>query len=151
MKKLILSIGVVLTFIAYSFQQRGEGTGQVIAPSTTTSSPTATTQPAVSTGGSTQTTTTYKDGSYTGQPADAYYGYVQIKVAISGGRIIDVQFLQYPNDQSTSRMINHQAMPYLQQEVIQAQNANVNVISGATDTSMAFIQSLTSALNQAQA
>src|SRR5581483_2062800 len=48
----------------------------------------------------------YADGSYTGSVADAYYGYIQVKAVISGGKITDVQFLQYPNDRSTSIMIN---------------------------------------------
>ncbi len=62
-----------------------------------------------------------------------------------------MQFLQYPDTHSTSVYINQQAMPYLQQEAIQAQSANVNIVSGATDTSIAFQQSLASALAQAKA
>ena len=92
----------------------------------------------------------YVDGTYTGNPADAYYGNVQVQAIIQGGKITDVQFLQYPNTHSTSVYINSQAMPYLKQEAIQAQNANVNIVSGATDTSMAFQQSLASALSQAK-
>jgi uncharacterized protein with FMN-binding domain len=42
-------------------------------------------------------------------------------------------------------------MPRLTQEVIQAQSANVNGVSGASDTSAAFRQSLTSALADARA
>ncbi len=93
----------------------------------------------------------YADGTYTGSPADAYYGTVQVRAIVQGGKITDVQFLQYPNTHSTSVYINSQAMPYLTQEAIQAQNANVNIVSGATDTSMAFQQSLASALTQAKA
>jgi uncharacterized protein with FMN-binding domain len=88
----------------------------------------------------------YADGSYTGSPADAYYGIVQVKVIVTNGKIADVQFLQYPSDRSTSRYINGQAMPMLTQEAITAQSANVNGVSGATATSGAFIQSLASAL-----
>jgi len=47
-------------------------------------------------------------------------------------------------------MINSQAMPYLTQEAIHTQSANVNGVSGATQTSRAFIESLTSALSQAK-
>lgn len=93
----------------------------------------------------------YIDGSYTGSVADAYYGNVQVKAIISGGKITDVQFLDYPQDRSTSRYINSQAMPYLTQEAIQAQSANVDTISGATATSGAFIESLTVALAKAKA
>ena len=41
------------------------------------------------------------------------------------------------------------AMPVIKQEVIQAQSANVNTVSGATQTSASFIQSISSALSQA--
>lgn len=99
-------------------------------------------------GGMTQASQ-YKDGTYTGSVADAYYGYVQVQVTITGGKITDVTFLQHPNDNDTSRYINSQAMPYLQQEAVQAQKAQVNTITGATDTSLAFIQSLTAALSHA--
>ncbi len=94
---------------------------------------------------------TYKDGTYTGSAADAYYGTVQVAAVISGGKITDVKFLQYPDTHSTSVFINQQAMPYLTQEAVQAQSANVNIVSGATETSMAFQKSLGSALVQASA
>lgn len=92
----------------------------------------------------------YKDGSFTGSVEDAYYGNIQVKAIISGGKIVDVIFLQYPNDNSTSQYINSQAMPLLKQEAIQAQSANVNGVSGASETSPAFIASLTNALSQAK-
>jgi uncharacterized protein with FMN-binding domain len=47
-------------------------------------------------------------------------------------------------------MINQQAMPMLKQEAIQKQAARVDIISGATFTSQAFVQSLTNALDQAR-
>lgn len=93
----------------------------------------------------------YTDGTYTGSTADAYYGYVQIQATISGGKLTDVTFLQYPSDRSTSRYINSQAMPLLKEEAIQAQSANVSGVSGASDTSAAFVQSLGDALVQAKA
>jgi len=166
-KKLLLSAGVVLTFIAYSFQQRHDGSGLILKPvskptdqsqsansdnsntNSANSTPTDQTSPATSTPSANGTTSSYKDGQYTGDAADAYYGYIQVKVTISSGKITDVVFLQYPNDRQNSIYINSQAMPILKQEAIQAQSAKVDIVSGATDTSSAFIQSLTSALNQA--
>jgi uncharacterized protein with FMN-binding domain len=60
-----------------------------------------------------------------------------------------VQFLQYPSDRRTSQRINSIAMPYLRQEAIQAQSAQVDIISGATLTSEGFQASLQSALQAA--
>lgn len=158
MRKILLSATVILTFIVYSLHQRFEGSEEanVVVPpaSITSAAPQATAAPAKSnqplpqafqpTGG------LYKNGEYTGDVTDAYYGNVQVKAVIVGGKIADVQFLQYPSDRRTSIEINTQAMPYLKQEAIQAQNANVDTISGATQTSRAFRLSLQSALDQAK-
>lgn len=91
----------------------------------------------------------YKDGSYTGKTADAYYGYVQTKVTIKNGKISDVKFLKYPNSSQNSVYLNGQALPYLRQEVIKVQDGKVDAVSGATYTSMAFMQSTKSALLKA--
>ena len=92
----------------------------------------------------------YKDGEYAGPVTDAFYGLVQVKAVIQAGKIADVQFLQYPNDRRTSIRINNIAMPYLITEAIQAQSAQVDIISGATLTSQAFAESLQSALATAK-
>jgi uncharacterized protein with FMN-binding domain len=57
----------------------------------------------------------------------------------------------YPDHTDRSVYINSQAGPYLKQEALQVQSANVQLISGATDTSYAFAQSLQAALLQAKA
>ncbi len=122
------------------------------APATTqTPAPVSTPAPAPAPKPAPAPTGQYKDGTYTGSAADAYYGTVQVAAVISGGKITDVKFLQYPDTHSTSVFINQQAMPYLTQEAVQAQSANVNIVSGATETSMAFQKSLGSALVQAKA
>jgi uncharacterized protein with FMN-binding domain len=92
----------------------------------------------------------YKNGTYTGSVQDAFYGYVQVQAVISSGKISDVLFLQYPNDNRTSQFINNQALPMLKQEAISAQSATVNMISGASATSPAFQASLADALAQAK-
>ncbi len=93
----------------------------------------------------------YKNGNYTGDQVDAFYGLVQVQVTIQNGKIANVQVPEYPNDRRTSVRINTIAVPYLQQEAIQAQDPNnVDIITGATLTSQAFIMSLQSALNKAK-
>jgi uncharacterized protein with FMN-binding domain len=92
----------------------------------------------------------YKNGAYTGPEVDAYWGLVQVKAVVQNGKLTSVQFLEYPSDRRTSQRINNVAMPYLQQEAIQAQSANVDIISGATLTSEAFAQSLQIALSSAK-
>lgn len=109
----------------------------------TPTEPPPTDTPALAQGG-------YKDGTYTGPEVDALYGLVQVRTVIRNGKISDVQFLEYPSDRRTSVRINNYAVPYLQQEAIQAQSANVDIITGATLTSEAFIMSLQSALANAK-
>jgi uncharacterized protein with FMN-binding domain len=91
----------------------------------------------------------YRDGAYVGDVVDAYYGPLQVQANVSGGRIVSVKALQYPADRRTSQRINNQALPALQSEAITAQDAQVDIVSGATLTSEAYIRSLDSALGQA--
>ncbi len=95
-----------------------------------------------------QAATVLHDGSFTGGTYDAYYGSVQVQATVQGGQVTGVQVLQYPNHSRTSNQINAQALPYLQQEVAQAQTGKINIISGATLTSRAYIKSLRDALGQ---
>ncbi len=96
-------------------------------------------------------TSSLRDGTYSGPVVDAYYGYMQIEAVIQNGHLATIHVLRYPNDRRTSIYINRQALPMLRDEVIQAQSANVNIISGATLSSHAFIQSLGAALDRAHA
>lgn len=92
----------------------------------------------------------YKNGTFTGVSANAFYGQVQVQVSIQNGQISSVKFLNFPQDRRTSQRINSVAVPQLQSEAIQAQSAQVDVVSGATLTSQAFMASLQSALSNAQ-
>ena len=91
----------------------------------------------------------YSDGSYAGTDENAYYGRVQVQVNIAGGKISTVKVLDYPSDRRTSRSINSRALPMLAREVIKAQNARIDTVSGATLTSEAYIRSLGDALRKA--
>ena len=92
---------------------------------------------------------TYKDGQYTGQDFQNQFGDTQVKVTISGGRITDVQALQLPYDRQRSAEISQYAASQLHDEVLQAQSAQIDSLSGATYTSDSYAQSVQSALDQA--
>lgn len=87
------------------------------------------------------------DGTFDGGTYDAYFGPVQVEITVQGGQVVSSKALQSPNHRRTSVMINNQALPWLEQEVIQAQSAKVNIISGATLTSRAYVKSIKDALN----
>lgn len=90
-----------------------------------------------------------KDGTYTGSSENAYYGRVQVQVTIASHRLSSIRVLDYPKDRRTSRYINSQALPLLEQEVVAVGSAKVDTISGATLTSQAYLRSLSNALSQA--
>lgn len=158
MKKFTVAVLIIGAFILYSLLY-GHANVVAVLPNNSTNSSSSgrgsSTSVVPATPGTTNTPGTpgslYKDGSYTGSVADAQWGYIQVKAIISNGKITDVQFLQYPNERDRSIMINSYADPQLTSEAIAAQSANVDAITGATDTSQAFIQSLSDALSQAKA
>ncbi len=85
----------------------------------------------------------------TGAVASTQWGPVQVQLTISGGTITKVAVVQYPNGNQRDAEINSQALPILIQETTSAQNANIDMVSGATVTSTGYLQSLQSALDQA--
>ena len=91
----------------------------------------------------------YKDGTYTGSVADTIYGKVEVAAVISGGKITDIQFLKMPDDQENSKVVTAMAEPRLKSETLSKQSADIDFVSGATQTSEGFEQSLQAALDQA--
>jgi uncharacterized protein with FMN-binding domain len=153
---------IVGVYLLFSFQTPAavpaSSRASVAAPAATPTSaaqggPTPTPPGTSPTASATQTPTApavgYKDGSYTGQDAPNQYGDVQVKVIISGGKITDVQALTLPTDRQRSAEISQQAGPLLHDEVVQAQSAQIDILSGATFTSDSYAQSVQSALDQA--
>ncbi|HEY2702482.1 MAG TPA: FMN-binding protein [Candidatus Dormibacteraeota bacterium] len=95
------------------------------------------------------------DGTWTGSDVvagDAFrsFGDVQVQLVISGGRITDVRAVQMPTH-ARSGQISSSAGPQLRSEVLQAQSARIDTVSGATYTSQAYAQSAQAALDQARA
>jgi uncharacterized protein with FMN-binding domain len=77
------------------------------------------------------------------------FGPVQVRVLISGGRITDVQAMRLPADTKLSQRISTYTGPLLQREVLRAQSARIDTVSGATYTSQGYRQSLQAALDSA--
>ena len=88
-------------------------------------------------------------GTFKGETSQTRWGPVQVQVTLTDGKITDVTTLQYPNGDRRSQSISSQVIPWLQDEVLQVQSAQINGISGATYTSGGFKASLASALQKA--
>ncbi|GAP03839.1 FMN-binding protein [Fructobacillus tropaeoli] len=91
----------------------------------------------------------YKDGTFTSKTVTTPHGTMQVSVVISNGKITNIKILKYPDEESKSERINSQSLPTYQSEAIKAQSANIQQISGATETYTGFTNSLQDALNKA--
>jgi uncharacterized protein with FMN-binding domain len=87
----------------------------------------------------------------TGPDVPNQFGDVQVQLTLQGTKIVNVKAVQLPFDRQRSYEISQAAGPILAQEVIQAQNANIDLLSGATYTSESYAQSVQAALDQARA
>jgi uncharacterized protein with FMN-binding domain len=109
-------------------------------PAATSSSYVAGTTPGASSSGST---------TVTGDTVQTQWGPVQVQLTLDGDRITGVQVLQYPNGNGRDAQINSYALPILTRETVDQQSASIDMVSGATVTSVGYLQSLQSALDQA--
>ena len=144
MKKVVIVVLILLAIGGFILFQKSQST----SPNTITNE---STQPPTAMGVPNQDGQTYKDGVYTGTTGSAsQYGDVQVKVTVSGGKITTIDVIKFPNTPGNTTKISNESLPVLKQEAITAQSAKVDNITGATQTTEGFVQSLQSALDQAK-
>ncbi|WP_427005724.1 FMN-binding protein [Pseudarthrobacter sp. H2] len=88
-------------------------------------------------------------GTYAGAVVQTRFGAVQVQITVKAGAITDVTALQLTDAERKSIQISNRAAPLLRAEVLTAQSAKVQTISGATVTSAAYLTSLQAALDAA--
>ncbi len=88
------------------------------------------------------------NGSFDGSVVRTQYGPVQVQAVLKEGRLSSVVVLQQ-TDGGRSSQIDSYALPVLTAEALKAQNADIDVVSGATFTSEGYAQSLQAALDAA--
>lgn len=124
--------------------------GSDTGSSDTGSSDTGTSTGGTDTGSSgTGSSGTAADGTYTGGAAQTRWGPVQVEITVEQGSISSAQAVQYPDDNPRDQAINAYAVPQLNSEVIAAQSAQIDMVSGATVTSQGYLASLQDAIDQA--
>lgn len=84
-----------------------------------------------------------------GAPVDVGYGTVQVRMRWSGSRIVEVTAVQLPAGGRSSDITAY-AGPVLRREVLTAQSASIDVVSGASYTSDGYARSVQSALDAAR-
>ncbi len=85
---------------------------------------------------------------YHGATEHMQWGAVAVTITVSGRKITGIS-ASAPTERPRSASINGRAVPQLRSEVLRAQSARINSVSGATLTSRAFDASLQYALTKA--
>jgi uncharacterized protein with FMN-binding domain len=129
-------MGAVLGFHTHSAVTR------VAVPTPTVTATTPATTPSSAASSSSATTSALGDAMPT------RYGSAQVRVTLSGGKIVKVEAVQLQNSDPKSAAISGSAEPILQQSVLAKQTAAVDAVSGATYTSLSYEGSLQSALDK---
>ena len=150
-------LGAVLSITPPQFGSTSTSGGKTLGGSTSTTPATTPTQAATTPAATpTQAATTpatpekaKPSGTFTGAVSQTQFGPVQVQITVSNGKITAAKALQYPNNDFRSQSISQQAIPYLVQETIQANSANIQGVGGASYTSQGWYDSLVSALAKA--
>lgn len=132
MKKTIFV--VALSIAGFVAVWRFDPTPATSSAAASAPAPTTSTAPSTSAGSGAVTTQ--------GSAESTEFGTVQVQVSFSGSRITDVTLVQQPD---SGRGVD--AIPLLREEALQAQSADIDTVSGATQTSESYIKSLQAALD----
>jgi uncharacterized protein with FMN-binding domain len=86
--------------------------------------------------------------SVTGAMEQFGYGELAVRVTVTGSRITNVTVPAIQTAEPFSRQLSEQAIPLLRSQVLAADSASINGVSGATFTSEAYATSLQAALDR---
>ncbi|MFZ1117399.1 MAG: FMN-binding protein [Propionibacteriaceae bacterium] len=145
MRRIVIWLASTITIVVLLFgyhTSTNKSTSAATVPSA--SAPTTTSSPQ---GGSSGNSSNIK--TYTGSVAQTRWGPVQVKITVQDGKLTKVTVLQQPNGNRRDQEINDQALPILIDETVSAQNAKIDMVSGATVTSEGYLQSLQAAIDEA--
>lgn len=88
--------------------------------------------------------------TFKGAAQDTRHGPIQVSIVVKSKKIVNVKAAISPADDGRSPFLQRRAVLVLKQEVLAAQSSQVDTVSGATETSDAYIQSLQSAIKKAR-
>lgn len=134
------SAGFVVVLSVHAASPGGRRVGA--SPTTPTSTHSSTSLPSTN-----STTVPSATRSAVGASEQFGYGTLSVKVTVRGTTIVGVSLASFQAPESFSQSLESQAVPILTSEVLAAQSANIQAVSGASYTSAGFTQSLQSALS----
>lgn len=162
MRRIVIAIGSTLTGLVLLFSWPTSLNRTVAAAADAPTDTTTTTGGSTSTDTSTDTSTPTETATptpeatvepvtatYTGAAASTRYGDVQVQITVTDGVITAADAIAFPSRDHESQQINAWAVPALNDEVLAAQSASIDMVSHATITSQAYVSSLQDALDQA--
>jgi uncharacterized protein with FMN-binding domain len=88
-----------------------------------------------------------QDGTFLGSSQSFEWGNIQVQIEVKANKIVDVTTVKYPDDSPRSVMVNKKALPKLEKQTKKNQSAKLTNITGATETSEEFMNSLQAAIN----
>ena len=155
-----LASTVTIVVLLFGYHTSTNKTAATAAPSSSTTSSAASAPSSSSTPSSAPSSSSPTPSSspsptagaartYTGSVAQTRWGPVQVEVTVAGDTITKVNVLQQPNGNPKDVEINDYALPILVQDTLDAQSAEIDMVSGATVTSVGYVQSLQAALDEA--
>ena len=121
-----------------------EGAIGTVVPSTLVTNTTLAPSPVISVEGS----GTCDGDVVTGPTAVFKWGSLQLQASFTKKNVLcNVTILNYPNEDDKSLSINQSALPVYNQEAVEAGNAQIAVVSGATDSWRAYTAGLQAILD----
>lgn len=130
--------------LLFSYHTSTAGSGGPVAAATSVQAPAA-----AGSGSTDSGSTDSAAKTYTGDAVDTRWGPVQVQITVQGGTITSAEAVVYPTQNHRDVEINSRAVPVLEQEAVQAQSADIHMVSGATVTSEGYRSSLQSAIDRA--
>jgi uncharacterized protein with FMN-binding domain len=91
-----------------------------------------------------------KSLTFKGPIEQTQHGPIGASIVVKNKKIVKVGASIAPNEDGRSPFIQTHAAPILRAEVLKAQSGKVDIVSGATETSEAYIQSVDSAIKKAR-
>jgi uncharacterized protein with FMN-binding domain len=153
-----LATTVTIVVLLFGYHTSTDKTSTAATPSTAGSTATSSPSGSSSSSPNTGSTGSGSGGSgsggsgtttYNGTVTQTRWGPVQVAITVEDGKVTKVTVLQQPDGNQRDQEINDYALPILEQEAVEAQSADIDMVSGATVTSDGYLQSLQGALDQA--
>ena len=141
--------GLVMLFSYHTSTNSEAAVAVSIASGDTSSTGSSTTSVSPSTSSGSSASSGSSSGTYTGTAVSTQWGTVQVRITVQNGKITKSEAVQYPTGNPKDEQINAYAVPQLNAEVVSKQSGSIDAVSGATVTSNGYLQSLQSAIDQA--